>query len=92
MNMRNSPFARSHTQAVFKLLPLLLMGVAIVFGVMNIQTIRFFFVGASGEEANITIDTTAVLGPMLAHGATLQGGENKDWQLAPIKDKVRVKS
>lgn len=65
--------------------------IAIVVASLNIKTIRQFLVGALGQEANIQINTNITLGPMLYPWRNLaQGGESKDWRIAPISAQVRA--
>lgn len=75
------------------LIPLLFLMVSIAIGVTNIDTIRQLIIGATGEEANIIVDTQAILGPMPRPWRNLaQGGEDKDWRLQPLVPQVRALS
>ncbi|OGJ22458.1 MAG: hypothetical protein A2804_02855 [Candidatus Pacebacteria bacterium RIFCSPHIGHO2_01_FULL_46_10] len=86
------PSQQSHVkQAVSILLPLAILGLGIVLGVLNIKTLRLLFIGATGDPANIMIDTQAVLGPMPRPWRNLaQGGEDKNWRITPILDQVKA--
>ena len=71
--------------------PLALILGAIILGVMNLNTIREYFIGASGEPANLVVDVSAVLGPMPRPWRNLaQGGEDKNWRMNSIAEKVKV--
>ncbi|NCN87817.1 MAG: hypothetical protein GW941_02885, partial [Candidatus Pacebacteria bacterium] len=57
--------------------------------VTQLDKVREFFSKASGEKANITIDTQAVLGTMPRPWRNLaQGGEAFDWRIQPISGQV----
>jgi len=87
--MRNAHKRNKVFFTIKTILPLLFLTVALVFGVLNIQTIRLWFAGASGEEANIFIDTQAILGPMPRPWRNLaQGGEDHNWNMKPIVPKI----
>ncbi len=74
-----------------QLLPLLFVLVVIILATLNFKTIRLFLIGALGENANIVVDTTSDLGPMPYPWHNLaQGGENKDWRLAPLASQVKA--
>lgn len=74
-----------------QLLPLLFVMIVIILGTLNFKTIRLFLIGALGENANIVVDTQAVLGPMPVPWRNLaQGGESKDWRLQPLSSQVRA--
>lgn len=70
---------------------LLILTVVIFVGVSQLDKIREFFSRASGEKANIQIDTQAVLGPMPRPWRNLaQGGEAHDWRMQPLVGQVRA--
>lgn len=72
-------------------LPILLLILIAVLTVSQIGTIRQFFGQANGEEANVLVDTQAVLGPVPRPWRNLaQGGEQFDWQLAPLVGQVKA--
>jgi hypothetical protein len=57
--------------------------------VTQLDKVREFFSKASGENANIYIDTQAVVGPMPRPWRNLaQGGEAFDWRLQPLTSQV----
>lgn len=83
-------FGSNRRHLVFQLLPLLFLLIAIVVGTANIKFIRQLLIGALGQNANIMIDTQTVLGTLQRPWHNLaQGGESKDWRLAPIASQVR---
>ncbi len=64
---------------------------AIVIITAKRKDIKQWLVGALGQPANITINTQASQGPMTYPWRNLaQGGENKDWRLAPVGNQVRA--
>lgn len=76
---------------IFAGLSLILLSAVVFIGVWQIDQVREFFGQASGVEANITIDTQAVLGSLDRPWRNLaQGGEQHDWRMAPINDKVKA--
>lgn len=82
---------KSPRHLLFQLLPLFFILIAIIVGTINFKTIRQFLIGALGENANITVDTQNILGPMPFPWRNLaQGGENKDWRMTPLTSQVRA--
>lgn len=76
---------------IFQLLPLLFVLITIIVATLNFKTIRLLLIGALGEEANIVVNTQAVLGQMPFPWRNLaQGGESKDWRLQPLSSQVRA--
>lgn len=72
------------------LVTLIITIVALV-GVTQLDKIREFFSRASGEEANIRIDTQAIIGTMPRPWRNLaQGGEGFDWRLQPLAGQVKA--
>jgi xylan 1,4-beta-xylosidase len=72
-------------------LGMVVLVVGVLVAVSQIQVIREFFSQASGEPANIVVDTQAVLGPMPRPWRNLaQGGEAFDWRLEPLVPKVKA--
>ena len=68
----------------------LVVAVSAVAGALQIDTVREFFSQASGEPANIVVDTQNVLGPLNRSWRNLaQGGESKGWRLQPVSEKVK---
>ncbi|HCC84161.1 MAG TPA: hypothetical protein DEP87_00530 [Candidatus Pacebacteria bacterium] len=62
-----------------------------VIGASQIQMIREFFSEASGNPANLIIDTQAVLGQLPRPWRYLaQGGEDHAWRLAPLSTQVKA--
>ena len=65
--------------------------VIVLLGAWQIDQVREFFSGATGEPANLRINTQAVLGPMPRPWRNLaQGGEAHDWRIEPIVPQVRA--
>lgn len=65
------------------------MVIGILFSVAQLDVVREFFSRASGEPANLVVNTQAVLGPMPRPWRNLaQGGEAFDWRIQPINDQV----
>lgn len=59
--------------------------------VSQLDKIQEFLSRASGEKANIVIDTQAVLGPMPRPWRHLaQGGEDHDWRMTPLVPQVKA--
>lgn len=78
-----------HWKVWLQLSPLLVILVITFAGVMNLQVVREYFGRASGQEANLVIDTQSDLGPMPRPWRNLaQGGEAFDWNITPITAKV----
>lgn len=76
---------------IFGALGMVVLVVGVMLAVSQIQVIREFFGQASGEPANIIVDTQAVLGPMPRPWRNLaQGGEAFDWRLEPLVPKVKA--
>lgn len=74
-----------------KVIPFLLLVVAALVGISQLQVVREFFGQASGEPANIQVDTQAVLGPMPRPWRNLaQGGEQHDWRMTGLVPSVRA--
>lgn len=82
---------QSRRRLIIQFLPLLLIVIISLVGISQLKVVREFFGQASGEPANIVIDTQAVLGPMRRPWRNLaQGGEEFNWQLAPIALQVKA--
>lgn len=59
--------------------------------IFNLQRVTQFFSRASGEEARITVDTQAVLGPMPRPWRNLaQGGESHNWRMDGLVGPVKA--
>ncbi len=84
-------YRTNHRQLLFQILPAFFLLIAIVVATANFKAIRQLLVGALGQNANITINTQTTLGPMRYPWRNLaQGGESKDWRLAPLTTQVRA--
>lgn len=70
---------------------LVVMTVGVLAAVTQIDTIRQFFSQASGEPANLVVNTQAVIGPMPRPWSNYaQGGEGFDWRLQPLVPQVKA--
>lgn len=79
----------SKSQAIWGTIILMIVSIITLIAVTQLDQIRQFFSRAGGENANIMIDTTAIIGPMPRPWRYLaQGGESHAWQLAPLKGQV----
>ncbi|MDQ3008619.1 MAG: hypothetical protein M3Q81_03410, partial [bacterium] len=62
-----------------------------VIGATQLSVIREYFSRASGEPANLQVDTQAVIGPMPRPWRYLaQGGEDHAWRLQPLVPQVKA--
>lgn len=69
----------------------LFLSIISVVGALQIQVVREFFSKASGDPANLLINTQNVLGPLNRSWRNIaQGGEGHDWRLLPITEQVRA--
>jgi beta-xylosidase len=76
---------------IFSALGMVVVVLGVMAAVTQIGVIRDFFSQASGEPANIIVDTQAVIGPMPRPWRNLaQGGEAFDWRLQPLVPKVKA--
>lgn len=65
--------------------------VTIFYSVSQLSVIREFLSRASGEPANLQVDTTAIIGPMPRPWRNLaQGGEDHAWRIQPIQSQVNA--
>jgi len=72
-----------------QLIPVVLIAVASILISLNLQTVKDFLAIATGEPANLQVNTQTILGPLPRPWQNLaQGGEMHDWTLAPIQGKV----
>lgn len=75
---------RSRRKIVLQALPFFLLVIAALVGSWQLKQVREFFGQASGELAQIQIDTQAVIGPMPRPWRNLaQGGEDHNWRMQP---------
>jgi hypothetical protein len=82
---------KSKWRLVIQLVPLILIVIASAVGIWQLKAVREFFGHAAGENANLIVDTQAVLGPMPRPWRNLgQGGESFSWQLKPLVPQVRA--
>lgn len=67
------------------------VGSIALYSAWQLPVVREFFSKASGEPANIRVDTQAVLGPLPRPWRYLgQGGEDHNWRLQPITAQVKA--
>jgi len=84
-------YYRPPKKKTFGSILILIVGISAVIGASQINSIREFLTKASGEPANIIIDTQVSLGTLNRSWRNLaQGGENKDWRLQPITNQVQA--
>jgi hypothetical protein len=70
---------------------LIFVAISSLIAVSQLDVIREFASQASGEPANIKIDTKAIIGPLPRPWRNLaQGGESHDWRLQPISGQVKA--
>ena len=88
------PYRTSYTKKrlilFLKVAPFLLLIVGALVAISQLQVVREFFGQASGEPANIQVDTQAVLGPMPRPWRNLaQGGEDHAWRIGGLTGSVK---
>lgn len=87
--------AAKRRQQRFRLMAtsLVVVGLLVVMGLgaWQIKFVREFFGQAAGEEANLVIDTRAILGPLPRPWRNLaQGGEDHDWRMGSLVSSVKA--
>ncbi len=88
---RKIPSKINKFKLALQLSPIILVVIITLIGVTQLDVVREFFSKASGEEANIVIDTQAVIRPVEKPWRYLaQGGEAFDWDMGPIVPKVKA--
>ena len=89
LNALHKSRMRKRKQMMFGAGGMLVLIIGVLFAVTQIDVIREFFSQASGEPANIIVNTQGVVGPMPRPWRNLaQGGEAFDWRLQPLVPKV----
>lgn len=79
----------SKLRLILQLIPIFLVAVIGIIGASQLDVVRQYLVGATGEEANLQIDPTVTYGPIAKPWLNLaQGGEMSDWTVEPIQAKV----
>lgn len=82
---------RAKKQLIFGGVIFVVLTVAAVISASQLHVFRDLFGQASGNPANITVDTQAVLGPMPRPWRHLaQGGEDHNWRIKPIESQVKA--
>lgn len=89
------PYRTSYTKKrivlFLKVAPFLLLIVGALVAISQLQVVREFFGQASGEPANLQVDTQAVLGPMPRPWRNLaQGGEDHAWRIGGLTGSVKA--
>ncbi len=83
MGYYRSHYLRTRANLFLKTVPFFLLIGAAMIGAWQIKQVREFFGHASGELANIQIDTQAVIGPMPRPWRNIaQGGEESAWRMS----------
>lgn len=83
--------AKQRTSMIVKASVFVFLTIAAVAGASQIQIIREFFSQASGNPANLMVDTQAVLGTLPRPWRHLaQGGEDHAWRMQPINAQVKA--
>lgn len=84
--------ARARTSKIkllLQLLPILVVAIAGIVGATQLDVVREYLAGASGEEANLQINPAITYGPIPQPWQNFaQGGEMSNWTLEPIQGKV----
>ncbi|HQM15740.1 MAG TPA: glycosyl hydrolase [Candidatus Woesebacteria bacterium] len=84
-----STYQLNKKKVIFRALVMLAIGISAIVGASQIDRIRELLTKASGEPANIIINTQVVLGNHRRSWRNLaQGGENSNWSIAPLSAKV----
>ena len=93
----NVPFKRKNIRAqnrrkmIMGLVGFVLIAGTSVVAVSQLEVVREFASQASGEPANIVIDTQGIIGPLPRPWRNLaQGGESHEWRIEPINNQVRA--
>jgi|SRR5579859_1050488 len=82
---------RNRLKMFLQVLPLLLIVAVSIFGIAQLKVVREFLSHASGEPANLIVDTQAILGPMPRPWRNFaQGGEGANWRMQPIASQVKA--
>lgn len=88
LKVKKSPLNKRSFLGLFFVL---FMGIAAVVATTQLDVIREYFSRASGEPANLMVDTQAILGPMPRPWRYLaQGGEDHAWRLEPLVPQVKA--
>lgn len=89
INLKNNPRAKKKRKIFLSFLALVVVVGGVMAGAWQIKVVREFFGQASGQEANLVVDVTAVLGPMPRPWRNLaQGGEDHDWRIGSLTGQV----
>lgn len=78
-------------KAIFQTLLILMLVVGTLAGVAQLPIVREFLSRASGQKANIMVDTTAIIGPMPRPWRNLaQGGEEANWRMGSLVPQIKA--
>lgn len=81
----------SKAKLIWHFVGLVIISLAVFFGVRGFPVVREYFSRANSEPANIIINTQAVIGPLPRPWRNLaQGGEDHAWRLQPLVSQVRA--
>jgi hypothetical protein len=76
---------------IWKAVGLVVISLALIFGVRGFDVVREYISRANSEPANIVIDTQGVIGPLPRPWRNLaQGGEDHGWRLQPLVAQVKA--
>lgn len=76
-------------KVLLQLLPIVVVAAVAIIGAARLDIVQEWLADASGEPANLIIDTEVSYGALPQPWQNLaQGGEMSDWNLTPIKGKV----
>jgi xylan 1,4-beta-xylosidase len=89
VNRKLNSKRKKHRKYMIGGVTLITLTFIVMIGVSQLDKIRQFFSQASGQEANLVVDTQAVLGPMPRPWRYLaQGGEDHAWRLGGVTPQV----
>lgn len=81
----------SKAKLIWRFVDLVIISLAVFFGVRGLPVVREYLSRANSEPANIIINTQAVIGPLPRPWRNLaQGGEDHGWRLQPLVSQVRA--
>ncbi len=93
MLMRRKSIYRSKLtfKQIISIIFLLVIIAGTIYSASQLKVVREFFSKASGEPANLVVNTTGVIGPMPRPWRNLaQGGEDHAWRIQPIQGQVNA--
>jgi hypothetical protein len=88
---RTAALRTNHTKMFLQILPLILVVIASLVGISQLSVVREWLSRASGEPANIFVDTQAVIGNTPRPWRNLaQGGEDHAWRIGSLTGQVKA--